>query len=353
MNIDKLTIDERMKKLIKGEKIDRVPVIPHMETYAAKICNMTSREYYLNPEKAFVAQMWARDLHQHDGGIGYGFPECHAWEFGGDVEIPQSPRLGYPKIIKRPVSSLEDIKNLRIPNLDDAPIHSRILKFNRLCYEHGFGVGISAGSPMNIAYALAGNLVFRWLIKEPNAIHELLRISTDYLINVAEYYVEEFGSEQIGAGISCPMECHAIMAPKTFEAFSLPYLKEIYEKFSKLGIRIGTVHLCGDHNKNLKYWKEEIPLAKRTLITMGYEMDMQYVGDYLGEDYIIGGNLRNTTLQKGTPEEVYEEAKGIIEKMKHRKGGFVLTPDCTLIAEAPTANLHAMIKAARDFGRYE
>lgn len=350
--MDKLTIDERIKKLIKGEKIDRVPVIPHMEAYAVQLLNMTSKEYYLNPEKAFYAQMWARDLHQHDGGIGYGFPESYVWEFGGEMELPEKPKLAFPRVIKRPVNSIEDIKKIKMPDLDNAPISSRVMKFNKLSYEHGMGVAISAGSPMNIVYALAGDLIFRWFIKEPNAIHELLRISTDYIIATGERYVEEFGAENIGAGISCPMECHALMSPKNFEKFSLPYIKKIYKKYKDLGIRIGSLHLCGDHTKNLKYWKEEIPMEKRTLVTTGYEMDLQYLGDYLGEEHIIGGNLRNTILQKGTPEEVYEEGRRILEKMKYRKGGFVLTPDCTLASETPPINLHAMIKSARDFGTY-
>lgn len=82
-------------------------------------------------------------------------------------------------------------------------------------------------------------------------------------------------------------------------------------------------------------------------------MDLKDLADYFGENYIIGGNVKNTTLQMGTPDEVYEEARQIIEKMKFNKGGFVLTPDCTLMTTTPAANLYAMIKAARDFGSYD
>src|SRR3712207_7534346 len=57
---------------------------------SAQICNLSAREYYLNPEKAFKAQIWAKNLHNHDGGIGYGLPEAFTMDFGGEVEFPRS-----------------------------------------------------------------------------------------------------------------------------------------------------------------------------------------------------------------------------------------------------------------------
>lgn len=352
--IDKLTSEERMKKLILGEKIDRIPVIPHMEAYAAQICNLSAREYYLNPEKAFKAQIWAKNLHKHDGGIGYGLPEAFTMDFGGEVEFPAVPKFSLPRVLKRPILSVQEIKNLNIPNIEVAEGASRILKFNKICYENGLGVGISAGSPMNIVQYIVGtDTLLRWFIKEPNAVHELLKIATEYIIYTAKYYINEFGRGNVSAGMSFPMECNAIMSPKTFEKFSIPYIKKIFEVYKELGIKIGSIHLCGNHKKNLKYWKNEIKIEKRTLITTGYEMDLKDLADYFGEDYIIGGNVKNTTLQRGTPDEVYDEARQIIEKMKFNKGGFVLTPDCTLMTTTPAVNLHAMIKAARDFGSYD
>lgn len=73
----------------------------------------------------------------------------------------------------------------------------------------------------------------------------------------------------------------------------------------------------------------------------------------MGPDFILGGNVKSITLQMGTPEEVYEESAAIIRKMKYFSGGFVLTPECTLSYLTPPANFYAMIKAAKEVGRYD
>ena len=172
------------------------------------------------------------------------------------------------------------------------------------------------------------------------------------LIIVAKRHAELFGAENISAGIACPLECRSIMSSKMFEKFSLPYIKEIYDRFDNMGINISSVHLCGDHTKNLSYWKNDIVLKERTIVTTGTEFDLCDLGEELGESYIIRGNLRNTTLQLGTPEDVYNEAKELIIKMKHFKGGYILTPDCTLSFLTPLKNLTAMINAADDYGAY-
>lgn len=351
---DRLTAKERMKAIKLKKRPDRVPVIPHMEVYAARICNMSARDYYLNPEMAFEAQRWAKDLHQHDGGIGYGIPEKYAWDFGGEIEFPTSTNKFFPRVIKRPITCAADIEKLKVPSIDNAPGASRNLQHARMCFEQGMGVGVSAGSPMSVVHCLTGSdLLMRWLIKEPELVHRLLRIATDYLISTAERYVEEFGAGNVKAGCSCPMECHAIMSPKTFEKYSLIYIKEIFDKFAHMGINIKTVHLCGNHTKNLSYWKDEIKVHPRTLFTVGYEMDIEHLAKELGEEHMVGGNLRNSILQTGSPREVYEEAGKIVEKMKYTPGGFILTPDCNLSPITPAANVHAMIQAARDFGKYE
>lgn len=353
MKLDKLTSKERMEKLIKGEKIDRVPVIPHMEAFAGKVCNMGTKEFYLNPESSYDAQIWCQELFGYDGGVGYNIPYGFVEEFGGEIEYLQEPRLSFPKIHSRIVNTKEDIDKLIMPNIKESYFGARMLRFNRISHENGTEVGITAGSPMSIAQCIVGaeNLI-KWTIKEPQLVHKVMRFCTDYILLMAKIHLEEFGAENIGAGIACPMECHSLMSPKTFEKFSLPYIKEIYDKFDDWGIRIGTVHLCGDHRKNLKYWTDYIKLKERTLVTVGSEFELSLLGKELGDKYIIGGNLKNSTLQLKGPREVYNQAEKMIKEMKNFQGGYVLTPDCTLSYLTPSANLYAMIKAARDFGQY-
>ncbi|CBH20222.1 putative Methyltransferase [Acetoanaerobium sticklandii] len=349
-----MSSNERMKKLIAREKIDRVPVNPLVSLYAAYITNMNAKEYFLEPEKAMEAQLLARELHGYDAGPSYNIPDGNGWDFGGLIEIPDSPRITLPKLTKRAIKSSNEVEKLKVPNPMTAPAMSRYLRFGELSVEKGFSsVTVGAGSPMGIAESIVGaELLLRWIRKEPSLVHRLLRIATDYILEVGQIYVNKFGSENCSAFSTYPMECHELMSPKMFEEYSLPYVKEIHEKFINMGIKKWTIHLCGDHTKNLIHWQENIKLVPRTIFTPGHEMDILKTGKALGEDYVIGGNVHTTLMQIGSARDVYKASKEIIEKMKYHPGGFILTPDCVLPSHTPPANVHAMIKACKDFGRY-
>ncbi|MDO5707872.1 MAG: uroporphyrinogen decarboxylase family protein [Andreesenia angusta] len=350
---DRMSTEERMSKLIRGEKIDRVPVIPHMGIYAAKICNIPYDRYYLDPNLAYTTQTWALELHQHDGGYGYSIPEGYAQEFGGEIEFSKGFESIVPKVIRRPIEKPSDLDKLSFPKIDEAFASSRILEFNRNKYRDGHGVSITAGSAMSIAVQLVGmDKLMRYTIRDSSFVHALMDFCAEYLIYMAKFYCEEFKDITIGAGAAYPVESSVIIPPKKFEEFSVPYINKVFSAYKDLGINIGSIHLCGDHYDNLPIWRDSIDMPSRMIITTGYEMDLIEITKVLGDNHIMGGNLRNATLESGNYMDVYNEAKKLIDKYKYLPGGYVLTPDCDLTVSCPAANLHSMIKASRDFGSY-
>lgn len=354
MNEDRLTTAERMKALSLKKGLDRIPVNAGASVYAAAISGMFARDYYLYPEKAMEAGLWALSLHKYDGSPAYNIPDGVGWDFGGEMVFPADPRISLPYLSKRAVNEPKDVEKLQIPDFDQAPACGRVLRFARMALEKGFGISMPAGSPMGIAGAIIGpEKLMRWFKKEPELVHRVLRLATDYLLKIADRYSAEFGLENCAAFSTYPMECHAMISPKIFEQFSLPYVRELHRNLLDRGLKKWRIHLCGDHTNNLPYWTGgEIPLAPRTVFHLGHEVDMEYFAKALGEDHIIGGNIHTTLLQVGTANEVYEASRQVIEKMKYNPGGFILMPACALPALTPPVNVHAMLQAARDFGRY-
>lgn len=354
MSGDRLTTAERMKALRTKTGLDRVPVNAGASIYAAAISGMSARDYYLNPEMAMEAGLWALELHKYDGAPSYNIPEWAGWDFGGEMVFPESPRISLPHLSKMAVNKPEDVEKLQLPDIDQAPASSRVLRFNRIAREKGYGVSITAGSPMGIACSIIGiDNLMRWLIKEPEIVHRVLRIATDFLLMLADRRISEFGVENCSAFSTYPVDSHTLISPRIFEKFTLPYVQEIHTKLLSKGINKWTIHLCGNHTKNLPYWTGEIPLAPRTTFQPGDENDIEFFAKTLGEDHIIAGNISTTLLQIGSANQVYEACRKVIEKMKYHPGGFILTPSCALPALAPPVNVYAMIKAARDFGRYK
>jgi uroporphyrinogen decarboxylase len=343
-----------MKALIMKKGIDRVPVSPKATLYVAKVSGISSKEFYLDPKKSLQAQLWCRELHDYDGSPALNIPDWGGWDFGGKLHFPSSSKVSVPVLNNRPVKTEKDIEKLNIPDINTAPACSRMLAFARLATEKGFSVGFNGGSPLRIVESVLGlELMLRWFYKKPELIHRLLRLATDYILKIGEYYIKEFGAENCSVYTSYPLECHALVSPKIFEKFSLPYVKEIHEKLIDKGIKKWKIHLCGDHTYNLPYWTDEIKLVPRTIFTIGQEMDIESTAKILGENHIIGGNIPTTLFKMESPEKIFEESKKLLQKMKHHPGGFILMPDCALPASTPPVNVYAMIKAARMFGRYD
>lgn len=192
--------------------------------------------------------------------------------------------------------------------------------------------------------------MLKWMMKESCSLHKLLRISTDYLKSIAKYYIEEFGADKCSAFIPLPLESNTLISEKMFKEYSLTYLQEIIDNLIRLGIKRFHIHLCGDHSNNLKYWLSDIKIPERTIFSLGKEMDIFKVSEILGEKYIIAGNISTNLLCIASPKEIYEETRELVIKMKNRPGGFILMPECGLSPHTPPINLHAMIKAGKDFG---
>ncbi len=353
MNCDSMSSAERMRALALKSELDRVPVIPCASTYTAVISGISAKEYYLEPEKALQAQLWAMDLHQYDGGPSYNIPNWAGWDFGGELQFPELPKAAMPVLSRRAVQRETDVEKLVLPDIDKAPSASRIIKFARLVRGKGYPVTIYNGSPVGIAGSiLETDLLMRWFIKKPELIHLVLRIATDYLMAIADRMINEFGAENCSAFSTFPFECHGMVSPQVFKEFSLPYVKEIHTMLLARGIKRWLIHLCGDHTRNLACWKEEIPLAPRTVFSIGHEMDLVETAKFFGPKHIIAGNVPTELLNRGTPDEVLAICRKQIQAMKHMPGGYILAPACALPPLTPPANVHAMVKAVRLYGRF-
>ena len=83
---------------------------------------------------------------------------------------------------------------------------------------------------------------------------------------------------------------------------------------------------------NLPYWSQ-LDSGDLGIVSFGHEVDLETATRYLSGD-IIMGNINPSVLQTGTPHDVYELTKQVIEKRKKCSGGFMLGPGC----EMPTIN---------------
>jgi len=347
-----MTSPERMGALMRGEKLDRVPVIPFIFGHTALICGEPLARMYDDAEQSFRCQLLSQEMYGYDGGPLYGYASAGAWEFGGDIEMPYKKYQGAPVVTRTPIESEEDALNLKVPDdVSKAGAYPIALGMARIQAKYGMPILMHNGTPFSQAGSVIGTeRMMGWLIKKPEVVHSVLDKVTDFLIKVTEYYVKEFGAEKIQGFMGCHGESNNLISPKQFETFALPYTQKVVSRATELGIHSFFAHLCGEQNRNLKLW-QQVPFPKRSVLSFGREVALETAME-LFPDNIIAGNVDPTIIQEGKAEEVLAQAKECIEVAKYHKGGYILMAGCDVPPQAPPVNVFQLVKAAREYGRY-
>lgn len=350
--METMTSRERIRAVVEGRKPDRVPVICSAGGYAAKLCGLPLHEFYTNIEQCIRVQRLAADLHGYDDSPGYGWADWGAWEFGGALKFPDSYAENAPRTVTSPVESLSDVDKLRIPDPRTAGMYPLLMEFNRAVRALGMPARVPAGSASSAVAAIIGkDRLYRWYMREPEAVRTVYEKVVTFLLRAADMIIAEFGAENCSAYIGTPLDTNDLISPKIFEAFSLPCIKRVNSGLLDRGVKRFSVHICGNHRGNLPIMTE-MPLPPRTTISIGSQLRILEVAEAFKHQHIIAGNVSTTILNLGTYEEVYEEARRCIEEGKDLPGGFMLQSACGLPVLTPPLNVHAMVKAAKELGKY-
>lgn len=353
-----MTNFERMEALLRREKPDRVPVWPlGYPGFAALNAGYSIADAYSKPQKSFESLKWCCDQY------GWVFTPCllyGGWgclEFGGEVRWPTEEFDQSPVVTRYPVESEEDVQNLQVTEVKETGFIPFAEEFYRRAMQERrenelFYLMLSLGGP----FTIAGNMcsperLCKWVIKKPDVAHRLLRLSTDHSLDLFRYWKATFGTEGLLPFIGEPSASNQLISPKQFERFVFPYLKELHETILEMGYKHIYCHICGEANANLRFWAQT-PMGDPGIVSVGHEVDILTAAEHFPND-IIMGNLEPTIIQTGTPQEVYEASRVIIEKGKECPGGFAFSPGCELPPMSPPLNVWMMTKAANDFGWYE
>jgi uroporphyrinogen decarboxylase len=347
-----MTAEERTQAFLQGKSVVSVGFHPFARLFCAYATGTPIGEFYTNPEKSLLAQVWVQQMYSHDETTKHGAASFGAWEFGGEVRLPSTEYDQSPVVSRYPVRSDEDAEKLEMPDPKTAGLLPICMEFSKLQHEHDLMTSVLIGSPMILAANILGaENLSRWIMKKPDMVHKILRISTDFAVSVAQYWVDTFGPNNVEPRTATPVESNQLISPKQFEKFGLPYLKELHEKVLGMGVRYIYCHICGEQNKNLPYY-EEVPFGDPGIASFGHEVDLDTAIKHLGDKVIIVGNVEPAQILTTSPAKVYEISQKCILKGIKAPRGFALGGGCELPPQAPPVNVWAMRKAINDFGWY-
>jgi uroporphyrinogen-III decarboxylase len=136
------------------------------------------------------------------------------------------------------------------------------------------------------------------------------------------------------------------MSAKQFEKFYWPYAKKIVQALIDKGLT-PCLFLEGNYTSRLEYFLE---LPKGKVLGRFDASDINKTKEVLRGHMCIMGNVPSSLLQIGTPQDVEDYCKNLIDVVG-KDGGLIVCPR-TSMDEVKPENLKRMVEFTREYGRY-
>ena len=208
----------------------------------------------------------------------------------------------------------------------------------------GGGMG---GAPFDtVADMLRGTQgVVMDMYRQPEKIHEVMEKVTPLTINGAVA-----GANMSGCPV-CFMPLHkgdeSFMSPKQFEEFYWPSFRKVLVGMIEEGL-VPMPFAEGRYGARLEVIKD---LPKGSTIWSFEDIDMARAKKILGDSACIAGNVPASLMHAGTPQDVKEYCRELIETCAPG-GGYILTGAAGMNEGNPDI-LRAYMEAAKEYGVYK
>jgi uroporphyrinogen decarboxylase len=342
-----MTSIERVQAAIDLRKPDRVPVDLHNFQPAAYATGMSLSEVFQDGDMLAQAMLDAWREFGHDMILLENGTACNAQACGVDVSYRDDAA---PAAHKPFLESLGDVGNLEVPDPYTAFPMNQILKATKiLSKEIGDKVWICARAdqgPMDLSAQLRGltELMMDIALEEQvELIHALLDYSRRVATRYAYALIECGGhSTSIGEPIAGP----DLLSPKHYIKYPWKHEQRMVSELKDKGIILHN-HICG----NTIPIVDEFIATGAQVLEVDHKTDPAKIKDATRHKTCLLGNIDTGLLANGTPDEVDQACKGLIEVWMP-DSGFILGPGCALGTKTPADNIHALVESAKKYGVY-
>ena len=243
---------------------------------------------------------------------------------------------------EKTILAIEDIDNLAEPNVETDGLLPFML--NRLVKAqpsieaagHKIRFSVSRG-PLNIASFLMGTTEFMLaVIMEPERVHKLLRVITNFLKNWHDLQRKTFSTID---GILMLDDIVGFIGETEFLEFGMPYLKELYS----CDVAVKFFHNDADCASSVAYYSE----IGINLYNPGVQMTVNQLKEATNNNLTIIGNIPpRDVLASGTTGEVSTAVKELLEGLQD-KSKFILSCGGGMPPNVSSDNIEAFMKAAK------
>ncbi|MHC6179069.1 uroporphyrinogen decarboxylase family protein [Clostridium sp. JNZ X4-2] len=341
--MSELTSRERVLRAVNWKAVDRLPVFS-ATLLAPQIINRNfSREFLLDSEA--LAEVYYKQWEYFKSDIvmlSVATGEHEA--LGADMYWPKND---YPMIRNPIIKTHADADNLKVPDLRKNDLVQSILKAIRIIRKkvgNHIMIGSISGGPFNTAGLLFGTeSLMSNVKKDPELVDKVCKVVVDASIQYAELQVEAGADLIFMPDATSSPSC---LSPAQYRERALPHITRSVQGFKKAGA-IAMYHPCGGEypiidqvsqtGADILYFSELVDLSVSQKI-------------FVGRHCVAGGVDPSGTLFLGSPEEVDENVRKIVDSLKFKTGAIVM-PGCGLSPNIPFENVKAMVDAVKKYGK--
>jgi len=211
-----------------------------------------------------------------------------------------------------------------------------------------YGYEITAGflhGPMDVASEVRGMTdLLLDLYRAPDAVHQILDAATETCIAWAQAQYKASGGTMLHILVSDDVSSQ--IGRKHWREFVEPYMKRLFSSMPE-GV-VGGIHNCTRSQQVIDLY----PSVGARLLQFGPDVDPAFAKEKVGSQMCLLGNLAPSgVLKEGTPEQVEEACREVIQKAAPG-GGFILSSSGSVARFTPLENLEAMVRACEKYGTY-
>ena len=239
------------------------------------------------------------------------------------------------KIIKQ----VEDIDGLVAPNPETDGLLpfmlNRLVRLQSAIESAGHRIRFSVSrGPLNIASFLMGATeLMMAIVMEPDRIHCLMRIITDFLKRWHEIQRQTFPSIE---GTMMLDDIVGFIGEDDFLTFGFPYIKEIYDAAST---KINFFHNDADFRVSVRHY----PDMGVHLYNPGVQMSVNEIKEATYNRLTVLGSIPpRDVLASGTPEQVKQATSDLLKDLKDQSR-FILSCAGGMPPGVTTENIRAMM----------
>ncbi len=335
--VDEMNGRERVLAFLKGESVDRLPLMPVVMMFCADQIGVKYGEYVQDYRVLAEAQIQTAERFGFDIVSNMSDPAREAFDCGAHIEFFDDQ----PAAIVESDALLADkasLVGLQMPDpLSGGRMHAAVNALSLMKERVGNEKVIMGWveGPCAEAADLRGiNTLMFDFYDDPDFVRRLFDFVTELALRYARVQVDA-GADIIGVGDAAA----SLIGPKFYDEFVWPYEKKLVDGIHAMGAVV-RLHICGHASRIVS----GMGRLKCEIVDLDYFTPVDAARQAMGSDQILLGNIDPVrALRNASPGEVTASFAEC-----HRQAGdrFIIGAGCEVPRDTPLENVRAMIEYA-------